>query len=54
MGEYGTPNIDIEEGWIDIRHNKRREKFLSKTRLKSLSYIKDNGYRFDMVLYSHV
>tara|TARA_B100000401_G_scaffold437957_1_gene384908 strand:- start:2842 stop:3981 length:1140 start_codon:yes stop_codon:yes gene_type:complete len=28
MGEYGTPNIDIEEGWIDIKHNKRREKFL--------------------------
>ena len=20
MGEYGTPNIDIEEGWIDINH----------------------------------
>ena len=18
MGEYGTPNLDIEEGWIDI------------------------------------
>ena len=28
MGEYGTPNIDIEEGWIDIRHNKRHDKFL--------------------------
>jgi UDP-sulfoquinovose synthase len=23
MGEYGTPNIDIEEGFIDIRHNGR-------------------------------
>ena len=21
MGEYGTPNIDIEEGWITIEHN---------------------------------
>ena len=21
MGEYGTPNIDIEEGWITINHN---------------------------------
>ena len=40
MGEYGTPNIDIEEGWIDIRHNKRHEILISKTRLKSLSYIK--------------
>jgi UDP-sulfoquinovose synthase len=28
MGEYGTPNIDIEEGWIDIEHKGRREKFL--------------------------
>jgi UDP-sulfoquinovose synthase len=23
MGEYGTPNIDIEEGWINIQHNGR-------------------------------
>ncbi len=28
MGEYGTPNIDIEEGWIKIKHNKRLDKFL--------------------------
>tara|TARA_B100001123_G_C15277619_1_gene1012822 strand:- start:590 stop:1744 length:1155 start_codon:yes stop_codon:yes gene_type:complete len=28
MGEYGTPNIDIEEGWIDINHKKRNQKFL--------------------------
>ena len=28
MGEYGTPNIDIEEGWIDIEHKGRKEKFL--------------------------
>jgi UDP-sulfoquinovose synthase len=28
MGEYGTPNIDIEEGWIEINHNGRRDKFL--------------------------
>ena len=28
MGEYGTPNIDIEEGWIEIAHKGRREKFL--------------------------
>jgi UDP-sulfoquinovose synthase len=25
MGEYGTPNIDIEEGYIEIEHNGRRE-----------------------------
>lgn len=28
MGEYGTPNIDIEEGWIDIEHKGRKDKFL--------------------------
>ena len=28
MGEYGTPNIDIEEGWIDISHKGRKDKFL--------------------------
>lgn len=25
MGEYGTPNIDIEEGYITIEHNGRRD-----------------------------
>jgi len=28
MGEYGTPNIDIEEGWLDIEHNGRRDRVL--------------------------
>jgi UDP-sulfoquinovose synthase len=28
MGEYGTPNIDIEEGWIEIEHNGRRDRML--------------------------
>ena len=28
MGEYGTPNIDIEEGWIDINHKGRQGRFL--------------------------
>ncbi len=28
MGEYGTPNIDIEEGFINIRHKNREDKFL--------------------------
>jgi UDP-sulfoquinovose synthase len=28
MGEYGTPDIDIEEGWIEISHNGRQDKFL--------------------------
>jgi len=28
MGEYGTPDIDIEEGWININHNKRQQRML--------------------------
>ena len=28
MGEYGTPNIDIEEGWLEIEHKGRIGKFL--------------------------
>jgi UDP-sulfoquinovose synthase len=28
MGEYGTPNIDIEEGWLDVEHKGRRDRFL--------------------------
>lgn len=28
MGEYGTPKIDIEEGWIDISHKGKKDKFL--------------------------
>jgi|TARA_R100001530_G_scaffold22999_4_gene18905 UDP-sulfoquinovose synthase len=28
MGEYGTPNIDIEEGWLDIEHNDRKDRVL--------------------------
>jgi UDP-sulfoquinovose synthase len=36
MGEYGTPNIDIEEGWIDITHNDRTDKFLFPRQAGSL------------------
>ncbi len=28
MGVYGTPNIDIEEGWLDIEHKGRKDRFL--------------------------
>jgi len=28
MGEYGTPNIDIEEGWLEVEHKGRSDKFL--------------------------
>ncbi len=36
MGEYGTPNIDIEEGWIDIEHKGRSHKFLFPRQAGSL------------------
>ena len=28
MGEYGTPDIDIEEGWLDVQHNGRTDRML--------------------------
>ena len=36
MGEYGTPNIDIEEGWIDIDHKGRRDRFLFPRQASSI------------------
>lgn len=36
MGEYGTPNIDIEEGWIDIDHKGRKHRFLYPRQASSL------------------
>ncbi len=36
MGEYGTPNIDIEEGWLDVTHKGRSQKFLYPRQASSL------------------
>jgi UDP-sulfoquinovose synthase len=36
MGEYGTPEIDIEEGWITIEHKGRSDKFLFPRQAGSL------------------
>lgn len=36
MGEYGTPNIDIEEGWIEIEHRGRKDRFLYPRQAGSL------------------
>ena len=36
MGEYGTPEIDIEEGWIEIEHKGRKDKFLFPRQASSL------------------
>lgn len=36
MGEYGTPDIDIEEGWLKVHHNGRTQKFLYPRQASSL------------------
>ena len=36
MGEYGTPEIDIEEGWLDIEHKGRRDRFLFPRQASSI------------------
>lgn len=36
MGEYGTPNIDIEEGWLTVRHKGREDTFLFPRQASSL------------------
>lgn len=36
MGEYGTPNIDIEEGWLEISHKGRKDTFLFPRQAGSL------------------
>ena len=58
MGEYGTPNIDIEEGWLKIKHKGREESFLYPRQASSLYhtskildtdllwfYVRTNGLR---------
>ena len=39
MGEYGTPNIDIEEGWLEVEHNGRRDRVLYPKRPGSLYHL---------------
>jgi len=36
MGEYGTPNIDIEEGWLEIQHKGRKDTFLFPRQASSI------------------
>jgi UDP-sulfoquinovose synthase len=36
MGEYGTPDIDIEEGWLDVEHKGRQHTFLYPRQAGSL------------------
>jgi UDP-sulfoquinovose synthase len=39
MGEYGTPNIDIEEGWLDIVHRGRSDRVLFPKRPGSFYHL---------------
>ena len=39
MGEYGQPNIDIEEGWLDVEHNGRRDRMLFPKRPGSFYHL---------------
>ncbi|MDA8070758.1 MAG: NAD-dependent epimerase/dehydratase family protein [Actinomycetota bacterium] len=39
MGEYGTPNIDIEEGWLEITHNGRTDRVLYPKRPGSFYHL---------------
>ena len=39
MGEYGTPNIDIEEGWLEIEHKGRRDRVLFPKRPGSFYHL---------------
>jgi UDP-sulfoquinovose synthase len=39
MGEYGQPNIDIEEGWLDVEHKGRRDRVLYPKRPGSFYHL---------------
>jgi len=39
MGEYGTPNIDIEEGWLDVTHRGRTDRVLYPKRPGSFYHL---------------
>lgn len=39
MGEYGTPEIDIEEGWLDVTHNGRTDRVLFPKRPGSFYHL---------------
>src|SRR5581483_8210073 len=39
MGEYGTPNIDIEEGWLELTHHGRSDRMLYPKRPPSMYHL---------------
>lgn len=48
-GEYGTPNIDIELGWLEVEHNGRRDRMLHPKRPGSFDHcskVQDHNIEF--------
>jgi len=39
MGEYGSPNIDIEEGWLEVTHKGRTDKVIYPKRPNSFYHL---------------
>ena len=39
MGEYGTPNVDIEEGWLELNHKGRTDRVLFPKRPGSFYHL---------------
>ena len=39
MGEYGTPNIDIEEGWLEVTHKGRSDRMIYPKRPGSFYHL---------------
>jgi len=39
MGEYGTPNIDIEEGWLEVEHKGRTDRVMFPKRPGSFYHL---------------
>ncbi len=39
MGEYGTPNVTIEEGWLDVHHDGRSDRMLYPKRPGSFYHL---------------
>jgi UDP-sulfoquinovose synthase len=39
MGEYGSPNVDIEEGWLELEHKGRTDRVLFPKRPNSFYHL---------------
>ena len=39
MGEYGTPNIDIEEGWLELEHKGRKDRVIFPKKASSFYHL---------------